>query len=154
MKNLASFLIGILIFFGANANTVPTPVKENKDNSSIDKVLIVNKFGQLEMSRNCNSNKGSMILNSQLIINAGIVYEAKQQGILKDEVIITLKSDENCKITHFSVDQKAKLGSVNELAKQFCAEMIQNFDLEFLNSENCPSLNCKNITIPFDVKFN
>lgn len=74
--------------------------------------------------------------------------EAHQRQIFHDEAVIVLKRDEACNITHFSVLKSGKLNSFNQLAKQFCAELIKETDWQLIPSQTCQS-NCERIVIPF-----
>jgi hypothetical protein len=105
------------------------------------------------MNRRCTNSSSIIEFNTKLNLTSEVYHEAKMKNIKQDKVVISLKRDENCDITHFSIDKKGQLESMNDLAKQFCADLIQNVDWDIIDSQNCPALLCTKITIPFNLNL-
>lgn len=155
MKKYFTSVLSILLFAStyAGVDPVTNPAPEKGNLIVRDTLSLETSSGKIEMGRSCFDNHSEMNLESTLFLNTEVYHEAERKGVLSDEVIVSLKRDENCSVTHFSVEKKGQLESMNQLAKQFCTELIENVDWELLKSEHCTTINCENIVIPLSVQF-
>lgn len=156
MKNIFTSVLSLILFVSsfAGIDPVTNPTPESNSNVMVrDTFTLETSSGKIEMGRSCFDNRAEMNIESTLFLNSEVYYEAERKGVQQDEVIVSLKRDENCSFTHFSIVKKGQLESMNNLAKQFCTELIENVNWDLMKSEHCTTVNCENIVIPMTVQF-
>lgn len=155
MKKVLTGMMSLLVLTSsiAGIDPVTNPVPENKNLIVRDTLTLETSSGKIEMGRSCSETQAQINIQSTLFLNTEVYREAERKGITNDEVIVSLKRDEDCSVTHFSVEKKGQLESMNALAKQFCIELIENVNWDLMKIEHCKTANCQNIVIPLSVQI-
>lgn len=148
----------LLVFFfissivNISALTVDPLSSPEKPVKAIETITVKTHYGNLHLEKTCEGNKSVVKVSTDIKLNQEVRSEAFSRDIKKDEITLILKRNSQCEITHFTVSKPAKLNALNQLGKQFCAELILDSEWQSLIKDACGNT-CLPIIIPVIINL-